>query len=335
MSTAATRPSMALGVALVGAGVLVTSPVTAPPDIRVAMPTVRVDSPNVRLASSPVDDYRFIFGSAIENAATVLGTPGPGLVSVVQHVLQSQPATRQEITQALQTAVPAVLEQVTSTTPPELRHALVAIQNHDYAGAVNTLLGIPVAVLRPALMINPALASVVVGLLGPVISGISATVEAVEDVGDAQQGGPGQQSVALVRAPAIIADGILNGGYGPNFNPDPQSPTVVLAGGLFSPGSSAPGRVVLPGPIATLRGNGPNPADFATVPVDSHSAISSRGVTQTTLMTKKVTNRPVRNALNRAVADVRSTLTKLGDNPNKNRDQAGTTPKVGKHRKYL
>jgi hypothetical protein len=352
---------MAAGVALVGAGVLVAGPITAPPDIRVAMPTIRVDSPNVRLAYSPFDDYQFIFGSAIENAMTVLSTPGPGPAAVLQHVLQSQPATAQAITQALKSAVPAVLEQLTSTMPLELRHALNSFNDGNYAAAVNTLLGIDVAVLRPVLMTNPALASVVVGILGPVISGLSATVEAVEDIGDAWKGGPSPALEALVRAPAIIADGVLNGGYGPNFNPDPASPTVVLAGGLFSPGSSAPGRVVLPGPIATLTGHGPNPADFATDPADADpmtlsltvgdpassqddvqklgtggqqaqgvaNAVSG-GVT-TAPTTKKVTKRPIRNAISGVMDDVRGALKKFGDSPKMTTGEAGKTSLAGKN----
>lgn len=267
MTTSALRPSLAAGIAFVGVGVLVASPVTAPPAIQVTMPHIRAEAAAVRLASNPLDDYQFILQKAVDNAIAVLSTREPGLLAVIQQVVESQPATSQAITHALQTAVPAVLDQVTQTMPPQLRYALDKYNAGQPSAAVNTLLGIPVAVLRPVLMTNPALASVVVGLLGPIISGVSATVEAVEDIGDTfGLRTAGQFVEAGLKAPAMIADAILNGGYGPNFNPDPASPTVVLAGGVFSPGSSAPGRVVLPGPIATLTGHGPDPADFATVP---------------------------------------------------------------------
>lgn len=368
---------MVAAVAFVGVGVLIASPMAAPQAIHFGTPHIRAESAAVRLASSPIDDYQFILQIAVANAVTVLRTREPGLSTVIQQVVQSQPVTPLAITQALQTAVPAVLEQVTYTMPPQLRYALEKYNAGDPSAAVNALLGIPVAVLRPVLMTNPALASVVAGLLGPIISGVSATVAAVEDIGDTfGLRTAGQFLEAGLRAPAIIADGFLHGGYGPNFNPDPASPTVVLAGGVSSPGSSTPGRVVLPGPIGTLTGHGPDPADFATLPApttlsltvgdissspddvqsldngaeqqgarqqganqavapekptyskksaqDAANTVSSRGKIAAT--DKKVTERPIRDAIKRATDNVRNSLDKLDNGPKKIHDNAGTTP---------
>jgi hypothetical protein len=379
MTTSTLRPSTAAGIAFVGVGVLVAG-AAAPPAIQATVPHIRAEAAAVRLASNPLDDYQFVLQTAVDNAIAVLSTREPGLLAVIQQVVESQPASPEAITDALQTAVPAVLEQVTQTMPPLLRDALEKYNAGQPSAAVNTLLAIPVAVLRPVLMTNPALASVVVGLLGPIISGVSATVEAVENIGDTfGLRTAGQFVEAGLKAPAMIADGILNGGYGPNFNPDPASPTVVLAGGVFSPGSSTPGRAVLPGPIATLTGHGPDPVDFATVPEpttlslavgdttsspddvqsldggaqqqsadeaaapekrtykkkahDLAKAVSGEGkiagTDKVAATDKKVTKRPIRNAIKSAAADVRASLNKLnklGNGAKKNQDKAGTTP---------
>ena len=98
---------------------------------------------------------------------------------------------------------------------------------------------------------------VVVGLLGPVITGLSATGAAVQNVIDAVHTGDPQQVVnAILTGPATIIGGVLNGGYGPDLGPLVGSDFPVLAGGLFSLGGfDFSNGIVLnvAGPIGTLQ----------------------------------------------------------------------------------
>lgn len=105
-----------------------------------------------------------------------------------------------------------------------------------------------------------------IGLFGPLISGTGATGAALQSIVDAiVSGDPANILLALIGAPAILIDGLVNGG--PAFGPDLASlisamfpPT--FAGGLINPGFLpliAPAALalptfVVPGTIPTLQG---------------------------------------------------------------------------------
>jgi hypothetical protein len=96
-----------------------------------------------------------------------------------------------------------------------------------------------------------------VGLLGPDISGVGAIGTAVQNVIGAVGNGDLEQVLgAVIAGPAVVADGFLNGGYGPNLAPLVGSPGVkAFAGGILnSEDFKLPNTLYLPGGIATLLG---------------------------------------------------------------------------------
>jgi hypothetical protein len=103
------------------------------------------------------------------------------------------------------------------------------------------------------------IAGAVLGFGGPLISGPAAGATALQNLIDAVgSGSPEGVAGAIINGPAVVADGFLNGGYGPNLAPiTPYGAipnVVVTAGGLFSPGAVVPGQITtigLPGPIGT------------------------------------------------------------------------------------
>jgi hypothetical protein len=98
------------------------------------------------------------------------------------------------------------------------------------------------------------------GLAGPLISGVGALGAAAQGVIDAVRGGNLLGTLdAVVTGPAVIADGVLNGGFGPNLASlegiDP-SELIALSGGLLNQGallSLAPLTILAPGTIASLQ----------------------------------------------------------------------------------
>jgi hypothetical protein len=246
----ALRSPMAAGVALATAGAVLAGPAVISP------PEVRVDMPDMHLTSAVLDTYRFIAQSAADNAQLVLAQGPLRPLMVAEEFLAGQPKTPLAFREAVQTATSGVRDQLVNTVPGQLALAVRELVAGDVDKATNTLLGIPVAVLRPVLSINSNLPYLAIGLIGPVISGIGAFVGALRDVIDAVKSGSARGVVdAILEGPAQIADGILNGGYGPDLSPNPTPGAVVLAGGIFTPGSTDGGKTVLPGPIATLQGH--------------------------------------------------------------------------------
>jgi hypothetical protein len=78
------------------------------------------------------------------------------------------------------------------------------------------------------------------GLIGPLIEGPAATGAAIQGVINAINGVPGSPSVlqAVIDAPAVIAGGVLNGGFGPDVgplvNPFPGITLSAFFGGLLN-----------------------------------------------------------------------------------------------------
>lgn len=246
----AMNPYVTVGVAVVGAIAIVTNPVAAPP------PDIRMTYQAVQLTAQPIDVYEYVFDSAVANAQALRGGGAPDPAAIWQEILDNQPATFHELVAAVQSATPEVISQLTVIAPSELALAANKFRLGQVDAAVNTAVGVPFGVVRQILSINPALASAALGIAGPAFSGIGATAAVLQEVLDADDLGDTQGVLnAVIAAPAVIANGALNGGYGPDFSPTPD---VTLAGGILSPGSVEPGRVVLPGPIATLQGNGPS-----------------------------------------------------------------------------
>lgn len=222
----AARPYFTTGIALAGAGVIAVAPLAVPPD-------TQVPNPAVQLAATPFDAYVETFGKAVANAQALLdealaspSIPVPTLVEILTGVLADPQATFQDLVAAVQ--------QLGTTLP-------VIGSLHVSAGAV---LG-----ASRATVVVGAVVGLVSGLVSPAISGAGATGVAVQGLIDAVRAGvPAGILNAVIGGPALIADGVLNGGFGPNLAPN--LPFSVLAGGILSPAGDSIPPIITPGPIA-------------------------------------------------------------------------------------
>jgi len=109
--------------------------------------------------------------------------------------------------------------------------------------------------------LNPIL--VAYSLAGPAINLFGPAAAAIQNVVDAAAAGDLQGLVnAVLTAPGMVIDGVLNGGYGPAIVLPAQPPfvpfeTKILSGGLLSLGGVIQiGLSQAPGPIATLMNIG-------------------------------------------------------------------------------
>ena len=261
----ALRPYITAGVALVGAAVIVASPVApTPPDIQVAAPAVQLSAVT----------YAEVLQKALDNAGilltTALNPPAPILSQIVQNQIDSISAIATGLGETVTGFFDALAE-----LPTALTAAFNALTDGNVVGAVNILLDAALALVGPVFssLIPPIVNAInqpvqnlakVIGylltpanitllaqsLLAPVVSGAGATGVAIQGVVDALgAGSPGDTLNALITAPAVILDGLLNGGYGPDFGMPPVFS--VFAGGILSSLGDFP-VVITRGPIADL-----------------------------------------------------------------------------------
>lgn len=276
----AVRSSVTAGVALVGAGILAASPI-APPVPDMHLPAIHVDATTLAAAVSPIDTYKQVFETAVTNIRTLAADSDPG--EVIKQVVANQISALTTLGKGLNTAGTGLATALTHDVPQLLNTVFTQLAAGDFEGATNALLTVPLVVAQPLINLVPSIvafntqpiqnlikvaglfsdplqdALYAVGLLGPVISGIGAAGAAVQAVVDAVgTGNPQQIANAILTGPAVIADGFLNGGYGPDLGPLVGPGLKVLAGGLFTKGGIAldpSGNIVLnvAGPIATLQ----------------------------------------------------------------------------------
>ncbi|AQT79589.1 hypothetical protein B1R94_10345 [Mycolicibacterium litorale] len=266
--------------ALVGAGILAASPIAAPvPDLH--LPAIHVDATTLMAAVSPADTYKQVFETAVTNIQALVADADPG--EVIKQVVANQISALTTLGAGLNTAGAGVVTALTSSVPQLLNTVFTQLAAGDVQGATNALLTVPLVVAQPLINLVPSIvafnvqpiqnlikvagvfsdplqdALYAVGLLGPVISGLGAAGAAVQGVVDAVgTGDPQQIANAILTGPAVIADGLLNGGYGPDLGPLVGPGLKVLAGGLFSKGGLSldpSGDIVLnvAGPVATLQ----------------------------------------------------------------------------------
>jgi hypothetical protein len=257
----AVRPHIAAGVALLGAGVIAVSPMAPPvPDIH--LPSVSTAANNLVALTSPLhlgDAYNQVLQAAITNIQGLIQNVADDPTPILNKIIADQSASLSNLAAALQTAGGAAATTLTAQVPALLQTALNQLAASNVSGAVNTLLEIPVAIAAPALNLLPALQQMItqpitnlvnviqavtaplnaplelVGLVAPLISMTGATGVAIQNVVSALGTGDIQNVAnAVLTAPATIADGLLNGGYGPDLGPLVGQPISVFAGGLLS-----------------------------------------------------------------------------------------------------
>ena len=268
----ASRPRFAAGVALVGASLVVASTVSPVPDIHlpdIHLPAIRTADINLAAAVNPLEVYVQVLQNAVAGADTLAKNAEPGLVlkQILANQLSSLTTLGGDIATALTTQVPQLVQT-----------AVAQLAAGNVGGATDALLQIPLAVGLPALptlikplqnvmnVINAFTADplgtelLLSGFIAPLISTPAAAATAIQNVLAAvRTGDPTAVVGAILAAPATVADGLLNGGYGPNLGALTGLPGVIVkAGGLLSSSSlglDSSGNIVVNtgGPIAALQ----------------------------------------------------------------------------------
>ncbi|MBE1549979.1 hypothetical protein GGC64_004019 [Mycobacterium sp. OAS707] len=256
----ASRPRFTTGVALVGASLVVASTVAPVADVHlpdIHLPAIRTMDVDLTAAVNPLAIYSQVLHDALTNVSTLAENAKPG--QVLQAILANQLNSAGTLGAALGAtsgAVGGALAQL----PQTVQTAVGQLAAGNVAGAANALLQIPLTLGLPLQNILPALATIITkplenivnvvkaftgdtlgtelilaGFIGPLISTPAAAATAVQNVITAVgTGNPMAVVGALLGAPATVADGLLNGGYGPDLGPLVDSPFPVKAGGLLS-----------------------------------------------------------------------------------------------------
>lgn len=276
----ALRPYATAGVTLVAASAIAMSPVLPVTKIEVAVH--QASSAAVALAASPFDLYGQVLQDTIANLRSVGQTAfANGPFPLLQKILENQAANLGALGSAVGASGGALLKSVMTDVPTLLRQSLTELGQGNVEASLNSLINV---VLTPLLAgvnpltgtLLPALQHVIadplqnlanvanqlpnIGLelglavLGPTLGGLGAVGAAVQGVVDAvRTGNLGKVLTAVVQAPAVMVNGLLNGGYGPNVGGLIGLEGInVVAGGLFNPGGFADNTLTLPGLVASL-----------------------------------------------------------------------------------
>jgi hypothetical protein len=281
----AVRPHVTAGVALVGASLIAASTISPTPDIH--LPEVHlpaIHTANVHLAAlvNPLEVYAQVFQDALANAGTLAENALPG--QLLKQLIANQVSSAATLAAALQTTGGDVATALTTQVPQLLQTAVTQLAAGNVSGAVNSLLQGPLAVVLPAVDLLPALQTILTkplqnlvnvvnsftsdplatelllsGFIAPLISTPAAAAVAFQNVLSAVGTlNPVAVAGAILAAPAVVADGLLNGGYGPDLGALVSPGLTVKAGGLLSsPGlvfnSDGSFFVNTGGPLAALQ----------------------------------------------------------------------------------
>jgi len=268
----AVRSTLGTGVALVGAGAIAISPVSAGP---VAGPLSSVDVPaavsaaSVELAASfdPLTPWVDVITAAVSNVATIgedwLANPLPAVRQIGNNWLGYADTTAT----ALGGAAEGAWTYLTSTVPDALSTAFQEIVNGDISGAATTIngaissalftIGLPLfpVVAIPGEMADnfaavvstvigiPTLLPLVAGVLGPVEGGIQAFGDTAQDFVDAVQASDAGAAIQALWDTVPNTVGAVVNGY--SSFPGLLSPTDGLVHALV---------VTIPQAIATALG---------------------------------------------------------------------------------
>jgi hypothetical protein len=230
----ALHPYVMAAVAVAGASALAVAPVIATP------PDIKIVNPQVRPTASPFDVYRDAVEHVLANLEALLGAAvaGPELTGLdleflLDGVIGDPTIDFTSLRDSLARNIddlPALLESTRSRISDALQAALVDFAAGRLDLAVGQLLSASVdAVVQ---VVNLATTSVrplltglkepvarlqsdlTVALLGPVVIGVGTTAQAVQGVIAALKSGEPERVLnAVVAAPSLITDRLLNGGY--------------------------------------------------------------------------------------------------------------------------
>src|SRR6185312_4181731 len=252
MHIAVVRPYLNAGVALVGASVIAVAPLApAPPHI--SLPSVRSVDVALAAAVNPIEAYLDLIQHTVGNLSslgqTLLANPAP----ILQQILKNQFATATDLLAALSQSGSQLVNGIVTTVPQQLQEALANLAAGNIVGVgqnvvnlitqpvllpfltllsgVQPLIEKPIAnLLAVAQQFTTIVALGGIGVLEPVVSTINATAQAIQNVVDAGLSlNPVGLVSSLVAAPAIIANGFING-FG--FDGGVLSPGLGLVGAL-------------------------------------------------------------------------------------------------------
>ncbi len=285
--SASVRSFLMAGVAITGAGVIAVNPVQPLISATNELLTTQV---KLLAAPSPIDVYSAVFQDLVFNVKTVVNNEFlPAPFPIAANVLTNLAISAQVGGQALIGTALSVGQALITQSPALLVNAVKQLLNGNVLGAVNDVISAALAPFVPLTLLAQPLSQVltnpiynivnvvqalstpqavttgIVGLLGPIISTVGATAAATQNVINALLSGHFKDALSwAVSAPAIVVDGLLNGGYGPVLYtvPDPVNPTLragVVAGGLLNPQKYLPnpnpgqaGQVTSPGLVSSF-----------------------------------------------------------------------------------
>jgi hypothetical protein len=230
----ALHPYVVAAVAVVGASALALTPVIATP------PDIKIVNPEVRPTANPFDVYRDAVEHVLANLEALLGATlagpeltGVDLEAVLDGIIGDPTIDFTSLRDSLERNVddlPALLESTRSSISDAVEAALVDLAAGRLDLAVGQLLSASVdavvhvvnlatASIRPLLgdlkePVTRLQSDLTVALLGPVVNGVGTTAQAIQGVVAALKSGESDRVPnAVVAAPALITDRVLNGGY--------------------------------------------------------------------------------------------------------------------------
>jgi hypothetical protein len=242
----AVRSYITTGIALVGAGAIVMSPISvAPPEVHV--PAIRASAMSVDLAAAvnPITEWVQVLQTSFTNLAALGSQVQSDPAPLLQQFITNQLANVAIAAPAIEQALGSVVAGVTGL-PAQLLAAAQQLATGNFSGAVGTvfqaglglvlapvisLLSLPV-ILTTATQNFANVVAAVPNILLPIgLAALSPVAGAVYAFGDAGQavidglkaGDVGAAISAIVNAPAVITDAVLNG-YAPQFTVGLLSP---------------------------------------------------------------------------------------------------------------
>lgn len=206
----------------------------------------------------PITWYTNVFERTAANVENLVNVFNANPAPLLSQIYANQSKNMTVVSNAVQVLLDKAATNAETAVPAALEAIGADLSELDIEGALNTLLNLPIGILggpggflgvmsnltpvttaiKDAVVKTLANAQPVVlalwgnglmkgvsslltlaGLFGPFMSGVGSVGTAIQDVIDAgMEGDPIGVVSAIINAPATIADGILNGGYGPEIN---------------------------------------------------------------------------------------------------------------------
>ncbi len=277
---AVVRPCLNAGIALVAAGAIAAAPI-APPPLNIELPAPHSAAVSLTASWGPLDPYLSLLNRTFGNVGTVANQAfTSGVAPILQQLVVNQltfvhdlnAALNQALSSANPSGLPAVLQKALSELAAgQFQNAAQTLST----GLIGVALPIVPTLLRPlenlvnVVSLLPDIAlSVGLAVISPPLALMQSTGAALQSVFNAiSTGDIGQFVNAVLSAPAVMLDGLING----------YQPT--QTGGLLTPGLGSLSILVR---IRDMIANALNPAAPVVAP-------ATEAVTETSTDTPTVT----------------------------------------------